>query len=222
VEPECSLDLDPDDHAAAVGAAAGDCTTTDTAMPVHRWLPAPAGRRRRARIAAAGAAAAAVTIAALLLGAREPPASSEPASLLAQYGYATLLPEGWAHTGGLPERRRTLLAPAAAPAGSDLIIVESTSLGYDAGAEPERAAVELRAVFDAAVATGAPLSDFTPSQRYAGRTVTSYRERGAATVEWYVLLDGDTQLSVGCQHTAAGAEQVRQACTVVVGSVRRR
>ena len=28
---------------------------------------------------------------------------------LVQYGYAVRIPVGWAHTGGLPERRRSLL-----------------------------------------------------------------------------------------------------------------
>ena len=70
------------------------------------------------------------------------------------------LPAGWEHTGGLPERRRSLLTRVGAPQGSDLIAVERTPLGYDAGAEPERAAAELRAVFDAAVAPGAQLSGY--------------------------------------------------------------
>jgi hypothetical protein len=64
-------------------------------------------------------------------------------AVLAQYDYTLRLPPGWRHSGGLPERRRTLLTPAAAPAGSDLISVEQTALGYDSAAEPDRAYREL-------------------------------------------------------------------------------
>jgi type VII secretion-associated protein (TIGR03931 family) len=143
---------------------------------------------------------------------------------LVQYGYAARLPPGWAHTGGLPERRRSLLTPAATPDGSDLISIERTPLGYDAGAEPERARRELRAEFAAAVAAGAPLSGFADDARYAGRPVVSYREADGASgadVDWYVVLDGDAQLSVGCRATPAGTDAVGAACATVVGSLRR-
>jgi hypothetical protein len=52
----------------------------------------------------------------------------------------------------------------------------------------------------------------------------SYRQRdadGRTEVDWFVVLDGDAQLSIGCRHTPAAAEAVRAACAVVVGSVRR-
>ena len=59
---------------------------------------------------------------------------------------------------------------------------------------------------------------------HAGRPVVVYREAGgasAADVDWYVVLDGDAQLSVGCRHTRARADDVRAACATVVGSLRR-
>jgi type VII secretion-associated protein (TIGR03931 family) len=134
-----------------------------------------------------------------------PPAAAPPVTGdVVQYGYAVRLPAGWAHTGGLPERRRSLLTPVTAPDGSDLISVERTPLGYDADAEPRRARVELRARFTAAVAGGAPLSAFEDDARFAGRPVVSYREAATATagaVDWFVVLDGDAQLSVGCRYT---------------------
>ena len=87
---------------------------------------------------------------------------------LVQYGYAVRLPAGWAHTGGLPERRRSLLTPVGAPDGGDLISVERTPLGYDADAEPQRARAELRGEFARAAAEGAPLSGFSSDNRLAG------------------------------------------------------
>jgi type VII secretion-associated protein (TIGR03931 family) len=170
-----------------------------------------------------GALAAVASVAALLaVGVALPAPPAPSAGDLVQYGYAVRLPAGWAHTGGLPERRRSLLAPLAAPDGSDLISVERTPLGYDAGAEPQRVRTELRRVFSTAVASGRPLSAFDDDAHYAGRAVVSYREADdPTTVDWYVVLDGDAQLSVGCRHTAAGAELVRAACATVVGTVHR-
>jgi type VII secretion-associated protein (TIGR03931 family) len=153
---------------------------------------------------------------------------------LVQYGYAVRLPPGWAHTGGLPERRRSLLTPLGAPDGSDLISVERTPLGYDADAEPQRARAELRAEFARAARAGASLSGFDADARFGGRPAVTYREAGGsdgtdgdapsadpAEVDWYVLLDGDAQLSVGCRRTAAHAAVVATACATVVGSLHR-
>jgi type VII secretion-associated protein (TIGR03931 family) len=196
----------------------------------RRFLPVvPASHRARRWGSAAAAAllvgglAGAGTAAALPL--RAPPASAATEienGVLVQYGYRLDLPPGWVHTGGLPERRRSLLTRAAAPDGTDLIAVERTPLGYDAGAEPERAAADLRAVFDRAVAGGSALSGYG-SARTGDRVVTTYvqQERAGVVVEWFVVLEGDAQLSVGCRHTPAGSASVRAACAVVVGSIRR-
>jgi type VII secretion-associated protein (TIGR03931 family) len=191
------------------------------------WLPPLVPARHRGLRAAVGALAAAGTAIVLLAaGAALPPGPppAPPAGELVQYGYAVHLPDGWAHTGGLPERRRSLLTPIAAPDGTDVISVERTPLGYDADAEPGRARAELRAEFASAVAAGAPLSGFDDDARYAGRSVVSYREAGGGTageVDWHVVLDGDAQLSVGCRHTPAGARVVGAACATVVASLRR-
>jgi type VII secretion-associated protein (TIGR03931 family) len=216
--------------AAVLGALrlpAASTTPVADAPPVSTAPPRPSTPRERPVPRAALAAGGTGTAAALLVaGVALVPAGPEPATgsagLLAQYGYVFTLPSGWAHTGGLPERRRVLLTRTATPDGSDLVAVERTPLGYDAAAEPDRAAAELRAEFDAAVAAGAAVSAFQPAVRVAGRSVATYRQRGVDgwTVEWFVVLDRDAQLSVGCQATPAGVEEVRRACEVVVGSVR--
>jgi type VII secretion-associated protein (TIGR03931 family) len=195
------------------------------ATSTPRWLP-PVPRPRRSRRVLGVLATAAALVGLFVAGIAVPaPTRASPAvGALVQYGYAVDLPAGWAHTGGLPERRRSLLTPLAAPDGSDLISVERTPLGYDADAEPTRARTELRARFAAAVAAGAPLSGFDDDARYAGRAVVVYQEAGrtsGADVDWYVVLDGDAQLSVGCRHTPAGTDAVRAACVTVVGSLRR-
>ena len=197
--------------------------------PAAYWLPPVAPARHRPLRALANGAAAAVALAGLyVMDTALPAAGPVPltaAGDLVQYGYGVRIPVGWAHTGGLPERRRSLLTPAGAPDGSDLISVERTPLGYDAEAEPQRARIELRAEFDRAVAGGAPLAGFDGDARFAGRPVVTYREtvRGTdrAEVDWYVVLDGEAQLSVGCRHTAAGATRVAAACATVVDSLHR-
>ncbi|MGH3568954.1 MAG: type VII secretion-associated protein [Pseudonocardia sp.] len=204
---------------------------SSSAVP-SRWLPPLPPRRpgavRIAMVMTACSAAAAALIPVGTVLAPAAPASPAPppvtSGVVAQYGYAMELPPGWAHTGGLPERRRTLLTPETRPEGSDLVSVERTPLGYDAGVERERADAELRAEFDAAVASGAPLSSFDPTGRYQGRPVATYRQlssEGRVAIDWYVLLDGDDQLSVGCQYTVSGAVEVRRACELVLRSVRR-
>ncbi|MCH6167230.1 type VII secretion-associated protein [Pseudonocardia alaniniphila] len=188
-----------------------------------RRLPPPNPRARRPLRAVLLLVAVSGVVAGLLgVGALLPsPSAAVPAGVLVQYGYRLDVPSGWEHTGGLPERRRTLLTLAGSPEGSDLIAVELSPLGYDTGAEPERARAELRAEFDAAVAGRSPLSDFRITS-VAGREVATYRqqEAGPTVVEWFVLLDGDAQLSVGCKQTTSGSAAVQAACAVVVASVR--
>jgi hypothetical protein len=124
-------------------------TTAPAATP--RYLPAlpPVGRVRRWGSAAltavvVGGLAGAGTAVAVPM--RAPPAATPAAGVLVQYGYRLDVPAGWEHTGGLPERRRSLLTRVGTPQGTDLIAVERTPLGYDADAEPERAARRLRPV----------------------------------------------------------------------------
>ena len=201
---------------------------TDSAVPgePRRLLGPPPRRRSRPVRVALSALVGVGAIAALLVAGRvvaAPPAPAAPVGVLVQYGYRLDLPEGWEHTGGLPERRRVLLTPVSAPEGSDLIAVERTPLGYDSAAEPERAGIELRAEFAEAVAAGSRLSGFDPDAEVAGRPGTGYRqeEDDGTVVEWFVVLDGDAQLSVGCRSTRANAGAVRAACHRVVASVGR-
>lgn len=216
------------DAAAVLGAlmlASADAQPPLVPVRTEPWLAAAVPRARHP-LRAAGTAVAAVGLGAALIGAGSmlpvAAAATVPAGVLVQYGYRLDVPAGWEHTGGLPERRRSLLTPATAPDGSDVIAVERTPLGYDAAAEPERAQAELRAAFDEAAAAGSVLSDYVAVDRLAGRDVTTYRQReGRTVVDWYVVLDGDAQLSIGCRHTPAGAAASRSACAVVVGSVRR-
>lgn len=147
------------------------------------------------------------------------------AGRLSQYDYTFRLPEAWRHSGGLPERRRTVLTPEGAPDGSDLISVEQTVLGYDSAAEPDRAAREFRETYERSRTGGSDLSGLALSVTVAGRDVIGYRQRQpvrGADVDWYVMFLRDAQISVGCQHTPRGIDAVRAACADVIGSLQLR
>lgn len=213
-----------DPAAAAVRGALAAAAPTPALKPSLPPVPRPRRHPLRNGLIAA-IAAAVLVVAGHLLSPAAPaaPTAAPPDGLLVQYGYSLQLPTGWQHTGGLPERRRSLLTPAERPGGSNLISVEQTVLDYDAGAEPRRAAAELRARYDAAVTAGATLEAFDAGANFAGRQVTTYRQHQPerdAVVDWYVIFHGGAQLSVGCQHTAAGAASVAAGCGTVVSSLR--
>jgi type VII secretion-associated protein (TIGR03931 family) len=213
--------------AGVLAALAGPAAAAPSpARPPPRPPLLPPVPRRAGRLRGAAAAVLAVALLAGLhaVGDRlaPPAAAGGPPGLLAQYDYRFVVPAGWAHTGGRPDRRRVLLTPLAAPEGSDLVVVESSPLGYDAAAEPERAAEELRAVYDAGLRAGGALSGYDDRASFAGRAVTAYTEDASTTtVRWFVLLDSPSQLSVGCRHTTAGTAAVLAACAGVVATLRR-
>jgi type VII secretion-associated protein (TIGR03931 family) len=214
--------LEAGDHVAR-RRPAGRPIRPGTGSPATR-SPFPPPRRgplRRALLALLAATVAAGLLGAGVLFFPEPTPVSAAAGVLVQYGYRLDVPEGWAHTGGLPQRRRVLLTPVATPAGSEVIAVERSPLGYDSAAERPRALAELRAAFDAAVAGGSVLSGYR-SGTHAGREVVRYEQLdpdGPTAVDWFVLLEGDAQFSVGCRHNPTGAAAVAAACALVVGSV---
>ncbi|MBW0105530.1 type VII secretion-associated protein [Pseudonocardia sp. KRD291] len=188
-------------------------------------LASGAGARRgwlRVRGAPVVAALGIALVAAGTVAGRAPAApapASEPAqgAALVQYGYATALPAGWEHTGGLPERRRTLLTRTGSPDGAELIAVERAPLGYDSAVEPERARAELAAEFRRRAAAE-NLRDYR-ADTVAGRPVLRYHQAGpGADVDWFVLFAGTDELVVGCRRPDAPA--VAAACAAVVGSVR--
>lgn len=63
--------------------------------------------------------------------------------------------------------------------------------------------------------------DFDPDGRAAGRPVVSYREaRIGREVRWFVVLDGSTRISIGCQNAPGRPEMVAAVCDAAVGSAR--
>lgn len=177
--------------------------------------PPPKRRRTGLIVGAAVVAVAAVTVAMVaLLGRETPPAEAGP--VIAQYEYRFTRPDGWIQTGGNPGLLRTEIKPVGGEKGDDLVLVEEKRLVFDSDTDRARAVGKLRSDFESG---GDQFSDFSEKVTFGGKDVVSYRERldmKDATVDWYVLFQGKSQVSVGCQYTESGRDKVRQACESVV------
>ena len=191
--------------------------------PTHQNKPTHQHNQSRNRLLlAAGAALVVLAVAVVLVvaisGDGEPEAvpTPQPSRVIAQYEYQFALPDGWLQTGGDPERLRTELKPEGGETGEDRVLVEEIRLSFDSSADRGRAVDKLRTDFDGA---GETFADFDEDASYAGRDVIRYRERlSGATVDWFVLFDGRTQVSIGCQHATGGdaRDAVAAACETVV------
>jgi type VII secretion-associated protein (TIGR03931 family) len=180
---------------------------------------------------AALAAALAIVLVVVLTGGNEARSGATPAPtttsqvkgrLIAQYEYQFTLPTGWLQTGGDATELRTEVKPADAQSGDDLVLVQQARLAFDSDTDRARAVGKLRHDFDAA---GENFSGFDENARYAGRDVIHYRQalpNKDATVDWYVVFHGDTQVSVGCQRENSGsrAAEVSSACETIVRTLR--
>ncbi len=191
--------------------------------------PPPAGttdRNNRTALLLTGGAvlvvvAVIVLVVALAGGGPEPQArptspGPAPSRVIAQYEYQFALPEGWLQTGGDPDRLRTELKPTGGEAGDDRVLVEEKRLSFDSSTDRARAVDRLRTEYEQA---GKSFADFDDQATYAGRDVIRYRERLAgASVNWYVVFEGRTQVSVGCQAASGGGgvDAVGAACETVV------
>ncbi|MFP5019843.1 type VII secretion-associated protein [Pseudonocardia phyllosphaerae] len=188
----------------------------DPAADAEPERPGVAGRLRHHVLTAAALLGAALVVTGLVLGATTSATRTVPAAgrSVVQYGYATVLPDGWEHSGGDPARRRVLLTPAGRPDGAALLVVERSPLTYDATAEPARARREL-----AALLAGVPGVDGPWPRQVAGRPVLRYVQRDTTTVtDWHVVLDGADELVAGCRRPAGAP--VPAACLDVVAGLR--
>jgi type VII secretion-associated protein (TIGR03931 family) len=209
---------------------------TPPARPRPVLPPTPpvrtAKRRSALLLGAAAALAAAVAIVLVLVfsddtgrPSADPKATSTTAPagrLIAQYEYQFTLPNDWLQTGGDPAQLRTEVKPANAQSGDDLVLVQQIRLSFDSTADRPRAVDKLRTEFDSADTT---FSGFDDAATYAGRDVIHYQQalpNKDATVDWYVVFDHSTQVSVGCQHKNTGGKtaDVSAACEMIVRTLR--
>lgn len=190
------------------------------APPEPEPEPAPGARlSRRWPFVAAGAGTVGVVAAGAVacLPGSPPSAPERPATPAEAFvrvafdGASVDLPQGWVVTEPGPDRRR-----AEAGDGRRVTVVRTRL----------RAPSDLAAVaadLESALARRSDLriSDLNPSTRVAGREVIGYRERIDAErfVDWYVVVAGAAQLSVGCEAGRTAAPLVG-ACERAVGTVR--
>lgn len=195
--------------------------------------PVSSSKRRSALLLTAAAALAAVIATVLVIAlnggnasrSRATPApsvTSSPGRLIAQYEYQFTLPTDWLQTGGDPTQLRTEVKPADAPGGDDLVLVQQIRLSFDSDADRGRAVDKLRTEFNNA---GDTFTGFDDATTYAGRQVIHYQQalpNKNATVDWYVVFQRNTQVSVGCQHQNSGGrgDEVAAACETIVRTLR--
>ena len=230
---------------AATGALASPADVTrpvnrgpEAARPVQRPPlppplsppPPPPGRSRRGLLLAGGGAlvvaVVGIVLAVALSGDDEEgrPTGEQSSSaadgerVIAQYEYQFSLPDDWVQTSSDDERLRTEVKPMGGENGTDRVLVEEIRLSFDSDTDREQAVEQLRGQFEDA---GDSFADFDEQATFAGRDVIHYVQRlpnSDATVDWYVVLDGRTQVNVGCQYgnEGGGREDVADACTTVV------
>lgn len=182
--------------------------------------PAPGPRvPRRWPLVAAGAGTVGVVAAgavACLPG--SPPSAPErpapPAETFVRVafdGASVDLPQGWAVTEPGPDRRL-----AEADDGRRVTVVRTR---LRAPSDIAAVAADLESAL--ARRSDQRITDLNPKTQVAGREVIGYRERIDAErfVDWYVVVAGAAQLSVGCE-AGRTAAPLAGACERAVGSVR--
>ncbi|MCI2417168.1 type VII secretion-associated protein [Saccharopolyspora sp. K220] len=181
-------------------------------------------RRKLPWLIGAGVAvvlAAGVVVALVVANSGAPQAQpDDPPRRIAQYDYEFSYPADWKQIGGDPRKWQTLIGPQDDTQGA-LVAVEEGKLNFDTDTDRNRAVQQLRAEYQKRVDQGEQFSLFNGSTSFAGRDVVYYREQlPDATVEWYVLHQGQFRVSVGCKYGAVGKEDVVRACEQVIGSVK--
>ncbi|MEV4052585.1 type VII secretion-associated protein [Amycolatopsis sp. NPDC049688] len=189
-----------------------------------RPAPAPAGKSRRKLWA--GVAVAVVVVAALVVGGifvfRGSGEQAEHGRTLAQYDFKFVSPEDWVQTDDRVAERQVVIHPQEDRGGNDLLVVQEYVMDYDATADPQKLADEIKSGAD-----NDPYhrySAFDPGLSYAGKTVIFYHEskkdRPDLQVDWYVVAKGRIRVHVGCQYaTAALRDRVGAACVRAVRTV---
>ncbi|GAB3486504.1 type VII secretion-associated protein [Amycolatopsis cihanbeyliensis] len=184
------------------------------AVPPASGQGTPARRRRGMFWLVGGAAALVVVAVAGLLILLDQGGEEPDGRTFAQYNYRFTAPSDWTQTEDVVARRQVVVKPSAAAEGDDLVSVQEFVLSYDGVAEHARLVRELREEIEAESRFDYPV--FETEHRYAGRDAIYYQQvKPAATVDWYVVVRGTTQISVGCQR-ARIPEQVASACEQVV------
>jgi len=112
------------------------------------------------------------------------------------------------------------LTPDGAPVRDRGLLVVQTIL--DPALTQEDVARALRAQVATEQAAGKKYEAFNGAAAFAGRSVIHYREipTSGGEVDWYVLVQMHTQVSIGCQHPDGHPEAMAAPCEQAVQTVR--
>lgn len=207
--------------AVAPPVAAGPPAGGAGAAPPPRAVAAPAGgARRRSRRVRIGLAAAAVLV--LALGGAAVWLLPRDDSRRLQVQLASLeVPEGWSvqSESSDGELERVVVSPDGS-AGAPRLRLEQQPLSP--GSSLDAVATTLRAQIDELAAGGdTTFGELESGVRYGEREVLRYTESqpDGSTVDWYVVVERDLQLSVGCHRPANDPGAMAGACEQAVRTV---
>ncbi|OBF16153.1 type VII secretion-associated protein [Mycobacterium sp. ACS4331] len=202
-------------------AAAGRASRTVDPL---RWVSAGpeteslSGDRSRVGIRSAATVAVALLLSAALIwwmGSSPGPGPAGPTATLVEGRVAAAIPRDWTvrHVGTGPGSRRV-----------EVVSPDTTKVLHLTQAPvPGRGMAEVAAQLRASLDSQSPgvFVDFNPGDQRAGRHVVSYREqRGARDIRWFVLVDGDTRIGIGCQSGRGAERDVAQVCDDAVRTAR--
>ena len=152
---------------------------------------------------------------------RDSGTQAETGRTLSQYDFKFIAPEDWVQTDDRVADKQVVIHPQESRDGNDLLVAQEYVMDYDATANPQKLADELKRTADTDTDRW---SGFNPSLSYAGKTVIGYHEskpnRPDLQVDWYVVAKGKIRVHVGCQYaTAPLRDRVAAACTQAVRTV---
>ena len=191
---------------------------TAPSAPEPEHAPAHRGPRRWPLVAAGAGTVGVVAAGAVACLPGAPPSAPErpapPAESFVRVafdGASVDLPQGWAVTEPGPDRRL-----AVADDGRRVTVVRTR---LRAPSDTAAVAADLESAL--ARRSDRRITDLDPSTLVAGREVIGYREQIDADrfVDWYVVVAGAAQLSVGCE-AGRTAAPLASACERAVGTVR--
>ena len=173
--------------------------TPQAAEPPSVPVRAPRRRTRAPLVGGiVGGVVLAVVVAAVVFVDRGPATRT----VVAQHA-STVVPADWreADRSGNDSTARLVLTPTGATGDADRLLLVQTRL--DPGAGTADVAATLQEQISGPSSSGSTYDGFDAAAQYAGRAVVRYREvpGPGSVVDWFVVVEGGYQLSVGCQHS---------------------
>jgi type VII secretion-associated protein (TIGR03931 family) len=195
------------------------------ARPGGASTPEPPAKKNRRKlwglVAVAVVVVAGLVVGGVLFFSRDS-TQAETGRTLSQYDFKFVSPNDWVQTDDRVAQRQVVIHPQESADGNDLLVAQEYVMDYDATADPQQLADDLRK--SAEDDPQRQYSAYNPSASYAGRTVIFYHQvkpdRPDIQVDWYVVAKGRIRVHVGCQYAKAELRgRVDAACTQAVRTV---